>query len=110
MNTRVNITLMDDVRDPGKWNAFIRKIRQRARDIASNCRSRLGLQLDLGVVDPALPDLQKLHAALYKLARVAVKEQETLNRKEIVNVFNCLIHGPKVLKDEAMKILNRMEG
>jgi hypothetical protein len=99
---------LDDVRDPHKWRKFIAKARLRAQDIASNSRSRLGLQIDLGVVDPKLGELQRLHAAIYKLTRIAVSMEVDYSRKEIVNLYNAIIFGPSELRSEALKLVERL--
>jgi hypothetical protein len=101
---------MDDVRDPHKWRKFINRMSDRAAVLAANSRSTLGLLMDLGLAGHKLPEMQATHAAIYKLTRLARGELGDLNRKEIVNIYNSLIHGPSPLKTEAFKILARIDG
>lgn len=101
------MAMLQDVRDPHKWRKFIGQMRERAAAMSSNARSSLYLQMDLGIAGPSLVKEQRMHAAIYRLCRHALTMDGEYNRKEIVNLYNVLIHGPVGLKSEVLKIVEK---
>lgn len=98
--------LMDDVRDPKRWNKFIGKIQLRASQLAASNRSRLGLVIDLGIADdPQLPELRQQEREFYKLARLARDEEMCTGRRQYVVLFHALLYGPEPIKYMARKML-----
>lgn len=97
--------MMEDVRDPHKWRKFWLKMADRAYSLSSRCKDLRLLCIDLGVDGGDIKELSEMTWAIYKLCRIARYRNSEINRKEIVNLYNLVIYGPKLMRPEAYKMI-----
>lgn len=100
---------LEDVRDPKKWANFLAKVQETAAKLGRNNRSRLYIYIDLKILYPHLEKERKLETSLYRLARIAAREDNPFSRRECVIMFNALQYGPEPLAFISNKILERMD-